>query len=81
MTLFVAVVHDRHTNPVIRVFTDPVVAVAWAKKNFKACLAHPEGLREDTPSGEEIVWEASYECHDMDCAWVEAVELDDGSDA
>jgi hypothetical protein len=36
MTLFVAVVHDRHIDPVIRVFSDPSVVIRWAEKNFKA---------------------------------------------
>jgi hypothetical protein len=78
MTLYVAVVHDRHTDPVIRVFTDPSVAIAWAGRNFRACLFRPHGYYEETLEG--YFWAASYEGEE-DHAWVEAVELDDGSDA
>jgi hypothetical protein len=80
MTLFVAVVHDRHIDPVIRVFSDLSVAIAWAEKNFKACLSHPDGLVVDDPPPEGYLWSASYE-YESDHAWVEEVELDDGTDA
>jgi hypothetical protein len=79
MTLFVAVVHDRHTDPVIRVFTDQSVVIAWAERNFKACLSHPSGYVEHGPDGTRL-WSAGYE-YESDHAWVEEVELDDGSDA
>jgi hypothetical protein len=80
VTLFVAVIHDRHIDPVVRVFTDPSVAVAWAEQTFNACLAHSDWLVVDDPPPEGYLWSASYE-YESDHAWVEEVELDDGSDA
>jgi hypothetical protein len=78
--LFVAVVHDRHIDPVIRVFSDPYAAITWAEKNFRACLAHPEGCLQGGPPRDGVLWQAFYK-FESDHAWVEEVELDDGSDA
>jgi hypothetical protein len=40
MTLFVAIINDRHRDPIIRVFSDRAIANAWAEKNFKACPSY-----------------------------------------
>lgn len=48
MDIYVAVVNDRHIEPIIRPFTDRVRAIAWAMRTFRDHVAHPDRISEGT---------------------------------
>jgi hypothetical protein len=76
MTVFIACVADRHTDPEVRPFTEQDAAVAWARENFRQRVAHPEMIREEPLEG-YVLW-IRY-LPEYDNAWVIARQMDDAS--
>ena len=48
--IFIAVCEDRHTDPVIRVFTDEAKAISYAKEFVEQNARHPEDIEEEKTS-------------------------------
>ncbi len=75
MKLYVAVIHDYHGDPIIRVFSTLEAAIAWARKAFQE-FTIPEEIEEFHRTPEhECPWYA--ESCGEDYAWVEVTTLDE----
>ncbi len=76
MKLFVAVVNDRHVDPMIGVFSTLESAIKWASETFRECVAEPEEI-ESCDLGDYLFHEVYGE--EGDYAWVEETILDEPS--
>jgi hypothetical protein len=59
MTLFVAVVNDRHIDPIIGVFSTSEAAIKWASETFRDCVAYPEEITKGDLEG-TYIWHEIY---------------------
>ncbi len=76
MELYVAVVQDRHLDPIIGVFTEKEAAIDWALATFQEHVEEPGEVVEETDlEGSDWLWHAEYG-DEGDHAWVEATTLD-----
>lgn len=68
---YLAVVADRHQEPVYRIFQDRDATIEWARNTFWDSMAHKDGISEYPVDGYE--WHAVYE-YESDHAYVVKVE-------
>ena len=73
MTLYVAYCHDRHLDPVVRVFSTLATAIDYARDYMESHVAFPEDLKEGDLDG-YLFWIGYMD--EEDEAWVKAVTLD-----
>ncbi len=74
MKLYVAMVQDRHSDPVIRVFSTLDLAIAWTRREFAMCVKRPTEIKEDKKP-EPWLYYATYG-HEGDYAGIEETTLD-----
>lgn len=77
MKLYVVYCHDRHCDPEVRVFSEHAKAVKFAWSYMRSSVAHPELLYDDPVEGYSLNLRYAEE---SDCAFVQAVTLDDESE-
>jgi len=61
MDVYIAYCHDRHTDPVVRVFSQCDDACHFARSFMRENMAHQEGIREHKPIGYELYLSYEYE--------------------
>lgn len=70
--VWVAAIHDRHTDPQYRVFYDRGHAIEWALPELQSCLHDPDAIAID--EFDDGTWYAAYE-YESDHACVRPAEL------
>jgi hypothetical protein len=73
MKLYVAYCYDRHTDPVIRIFSTPGKAMDYARAFMQQNMAHPEHVTEQPSKDHLLLLEYGVE---GDHAFVFEAELD-----
>lgn len=71
--IYVAYLHDRHRDPVIRAFADREQAIDATRRWMADTVAHPSGITEESPEGFELWLRYEYE---SDHAFVVAVAVE-----
>lgn len=74
MTIYVALINDRHSEPGVRAFSKADKAIAFCRREVKELAFHPTEIVEREVEG--WLWYAKYS-PENDYAFVTAVELDD----
>lgn len=77
MKLYIAFCHDRHIDPVVRVFSTLEAANTYAKTFMHAHMAHSDGIVEEID--DDGMYCAQYQYED-DHAYVMEATLNDTSD-
>lgn len=76
--VYVACVHDRHSDPEIKVFEDSRDAEGWCRSEFLKTVAHPEYIKEmEKLPRDYVVW-FTYKL-ESDEAWVIEREIHESS--